>query len=122
MSQRAHAAGGAQSRLEAGLRSVTADLADLEPQLWALAVTVAILDVTLTYAGLQVGLSEGNPVMASLIGSVGIAALVVGKIAALGAGGFLRLLRPRWGPWVPLGLALPWVVAVGINAALVSLA
>lgn len=83
---------------------------------------MAILDVSLTHVGLQLGLQEGNPVMASLIGSAGIGALAVGKVAALGVGGLVRLLHPRWGPWIPLGLALPWVIAVGINATLVSLA
>lgn len=122
MTRAAPATGGGQSRLASGVRSATAELSAVEPELWLLAVAVAILDVSLTHVGLQVGLHEGNPLMASLIGSAGIAALAVSKVAALGVGGVVRVLRPRWGPWIPFGLALPWVVAVGINAALVSLA
>lgn len=122
MARGAPATGGVHSKLEARLQSATEELAAVEPQLWALAVTVAVLDVSLTHAGLQVGLQEANPLMASLIGSAGIAALALCKVAALGIGGACRLLRPRWGPWVSLGLALPWVVAVGVNAALLSLA
>lgn len=122
MSRVAPATGGRESRLDEHLRTATEALGPVERQLWALAVVMAVLDVWLTYAGLEAGLQEANPVMASLIGAAGIAALGLGKVAALGLGGACRLLRPRWGPWLSLGLALPWVVAVGINLGLLATA
>lgn len=121
MPRGARATGGVQSRLEARLQSATDELAAVEPQLWAVAVAAAALDVWLTNAGLQVGLAEANPLVAWLVGGAGIAALALVKVGALGLGGLCRLFRPSWGPWVSLGLALPWLVAVGVNATLLSL-
>lgn len=120
MSRAAHATGGGRSRLAGHLGAATEALGSVEPQLWALAVLAAVLDVWLTFVGLQAGLQEGNPVVASLVGAAGIAALGLAKVAALGVGGVCRALRPQWGPWLSLGLALPWVVAVGINLGLLA--
>jgi hypothetical protein len=41
------------------------------------------------------------------------------KVGVVGLGGLLRELVPaRQAPTIPLGLAIPWVVAVVINATL----
>lgn len=106
--------------IETRVQSITADLLPIEGRLWALALVTALLDVYLTYRGLQAGLTEGNPLVASLIETVGIAALVGLKAAAFGLAGLARLHRPTWGPWLSLGLAVPWLVAVGINGVLLA--
>ena len=115
MSWGAPAPSTAKARVEHRLRAVTAVLDPLEGHLWALAVAVAAADVALTYWGLQVGLAEGNPVVAALLSHVGILALVALKGALLGLAAGCRWACPRWGPWLPLGLALPWLAAVAIN-------
>lgn len=110
----------ARARLERRLRAVTAALDPLESHLWVGAILLAALDVGLTYWGLQVGLTEGNPVVAALLAEVGIAALAGLKGALLGLAAACRWLRPRWGPWLPLGLSLPWLAAVAINLSLLA--
>lgn len=107
--------------VDSNVRTLTDDLAAAERRLWALAVATAILDVYLTYEGLQSGLSEGNPLVASLIENAGILALAGTKGVLLSIAGLVRLRIPAWGPWLPLGLALPWLVAAGINATLIVL-
>lgn len=104
--------------VERRIRAVDAVLDPLERHLWALAVIVAAGDVVLTAWGLQAGLAEGNPFVATLISEVGILALVGLKGALLGLAAGCRWARPRWGPWLPLGLVLPWLVAVVINGTL----
>lgn len=110
----------AQARVERRLRTITAVLDPVESHLWVLAVLLAGLDVGLTYWGLQVGLAEGNPIVSALIEQVGIAALVGMKGVLLGLAAVCRWVRPRWGPWLPLGLALPWLAAVAINLTLLT--
>lgn len=121
MSRGATATAGVQSQLEAHLQSLTDGLATVEHQLWAFAVLAAAIDVWLTYAGLQVGLTEGNPLMAALMHGSGVAALASAKLVVLGVAVVGRVARPVWGPWLSLGLALPWAVAAGINAVLLAL-
>ncbi len=106
----------AQSTAEATVRSLTAKLATVEAHIWALAALAAVLDVALTYRGLQLGLTEGNPVVATLLGSAGIVGLVAVKLVVLGLAVLGRSLRPRWGPWLSLGMVVPWLGAAGINA------
>lgn len=118
MSWGAPATSTAKRDVERRIRAVDAVLEPLEGHLWALAVIVAAGDVVLTAWGLQAGLAEGNPVVAALLSQVGIVALVGLKGALLGLAAGCRWLRPRWGPWLPLGLALPWAVAVAINGTL----
>ncbi|MFB6311277.1 MAG: DUF5658 family protein, partial [Salinirussus sp.] len=81
---------------------------------------LAVLDVWLTVAGLEAGLTEGNPIVALLLAEVGIVSLFVLKGWALGLAASLRQWRPRWGPWIALGLALPWFVAVTVNLSLLA--
>ena len=95
------------------------ELAAVERELWLVVAVTLIVDVWLTHIGLQHGLHEGNPVMRAAIETFGIAVLGLTKIAVLGLAGLTRqLLNDQRGVVVPLGLALPWVAAVVINAAL----
>ncbi|MBX0285578.1 DUF5658 family protein [Haloarcula salinisoli] len=94
-------------------------LSSVERELWVLVVVALLADVYLTQTGLQAGLREGNPVARHLIETFGIGALAVFKFAVVGFAGVLRELVPaRQAPTIPLGLAIPWVVAACINATL----
>lgn len=113
----------ANAAVESHLQSITERLAPIEDRLWMLAVATAILDVYLTYLGLQAGgLTEGNPLVASLLETAGIAALLALKAGLLGLAAAARWRRPVWGPWLSLGLALPWLTAVAVNATLLAAA
>lgn len=90
----------------------------VERLLWALVVVTMALDVVTTEIGLQYGLAEGNPVVASVIGGAGVAGLVGVKLLALAVGVGARLCLPQYRLVIPLGLATPCVVAVTINTAL----
>lgn len=95
------------------------ELASVERELWLVVVATLVVDVWLTHIGLQHGLHEGNPVMRAAIETFGIAVLALTKVAVLGLAGLTRrALSEQRGVVVPLGLALPWVGAVLINAAL----
>ena len=95
------------------------ELAAVERELWLVVAVTLVIDVWLTHVGLQHGLHEGNPVMRVAIETFGIAVLALTKVGVLGLAGLTRqLLSDQRGVVVPLGLALPWVVAVVINAAL----
>ena len=97
------------------------ELAAVERELWLVVAVTLIVDVWLTHVGLQHGLHEGNPVMRAAIETFGIAVLGATKIGVLGLAGLTRqLLNEQRGVVVPLGLALPWLTAVVINAALLS--
>lgn len=95
--------------------------------LWALAVLAMALDVAITGVGLSLGFRERNPLARAFIEAGGLlAAGVALKGGSLAVGyGCWRLLpwlapaATRYRYVVPLGLALPSWVAVGINAALV---
>lgn len=118
MSRGAPATTGVQAFVQRRMVAMTDVLAHNEQQLWALAVLAGVLDVWLTSWGLRVGLAEGNPVVAVLLAEVGIVALagVKGGLVAVAVG--CRQYRPRWGPWLSLGLVLPWMGAVAVNLAL----
>jgi hypothetical protein len=110
-----------QRTVETWAQALLDRLSAVERELWILVVTAMLADLWLTQRGLRQGLYEANPVVRSLVTQYGTAALPVLKTAALGVGGATRELVPeRTAPVVPLGLALPWVVAVAINALLLS--
>lgn len=97
-----------------------AALARRERALWALAVLALFGDVLLTRYGLSVGLAEQNPVAASVIATHGLAGMAALKLpgAALALG--WRAVLPRsYRGIAPLALALPWLVAVGINTGVI---
>jgi hypothetical protein len=110
----------ARAAVERQVRAVTAVLDPVERRLWIAAGVLAALDVVLTVRGLEAGLVEGNPVVAMLLSDVGVLAFVAVKGAALGFAASIRWARPRWGPWLALGLALPWLVAVAVNGVLLA--
>lgn len=120
MGQGAPAPAGTVADVERELSAATAVLAPLESQLWLLAVAAAALDVWLTHWGLHAGFAEGNPVLAVLLAEVGIAALAAVKGAAFVVAAGFRQYQPLWGPWLPLGLALPWIGAVVVNVVLIA--
>lgn len=90
-----------------------------ETELWGLVVVSMVTDTALTYYGLERGLIEGNPIARYALERFGYAALGALKLFALGVGLAGRaVLPPDYRAVVPLGLAIPWVVASVINAAL----
>jgi hypothetical protein len=92
------------------------DRGEIERHLWLVVVFALVADVHLTHLGLQYGLTEGNPVARWAIAAGGIEALALGKVAVLGIAGLVRWRYPRHGPVIPLGLAVPWLTAVALNA------
>lgn len=96
------------------------DLPRRERDAWGLVAAVFVADVALTFAGLQLGLAEGNPLMAYAIGLGGIAALVLAKTMVLVVAGLVRHWRPEDGAAIAMGVAVPWLVAVLINAATIA--
>lgn len=96
------------------------DVDALETTLWLVVLASITLDVYTTYLGLTAGLTEGNPVMRWAIEGYGFAALGLAKLAVLAGAGIVRELRPRYGPTIALGLAIPWVLTVAINVVVLS--
>lgn len=99
------------------MERLLAELTAVEPALWLIALSTLTIDVYLTYRGLQLGLAEGNPVMATAIHGAGFAMLGLAKALALGTAGLVREYVSEYGAVIPLGLSLPWLVAVVINVA-----
>ena len=92
--------------------------AALETPLWALAAASMALDAALTAYGLRIGLTEANPLARRLIravGLVGAMALLKGAALLVGLAAWRRLPRP-YRIVAPSGLALPWTIAVAVNA------
>lgn len=96
--------------------------------LWTLAVVAMVLDIAITGVGLSFGLSERNPVAQAAIDAIGLfGAGVVLKGGVLAFGYACWRLFSRLFPTtpdhhrnvVPLGVAVPSWVAVGINTSLV---
>ncbi|WP_240334843.1 DUF5658 family protein [Halorussus sp. MSC15.2] len=108
-----------------GRRRVTAAVADVsrtERLLWLLVAVALVGDLLTTYYGLQMGLSESNPVARTAIETFGFSAMVGLKLFAVGVGlGCRRLLPDRHGLLVPAGLAVPWTGAVLVNLALYAM-
>lgn len=102
---------------------VWATLSDHEEALWALVVGAMLADVLLTYYGLERGFTESNPVARLALERIGYASLAVLKLVALAVGAAGRwALPPGYAVVVPLGLAIPWIIASLVNAALIGLA
>lgn len=96
------------------------DVATVEATLWVIVLASVALDVYTTYLGLAAGLTEGNPVMRWAIADFGFGSLVAAKIVVVGAAAALRAHRPRFGRTIALGLAIPWVVTVVANVAVLA--
>lgn len=98
-------------------------LAGVERELWMLALLGLVGDLALTVYGLERGLTEANPVARAALAAHGYPALAAMKAGAVavGVGGWLVLPR-RHRAVVPLALALPWTLAVLVNAVTLTLA
>lgn len=96
-------------------------LSRYERELWFLTVAAMLVDVTLTVHGLHLGLRELNPVARAALEQMGAVGLYGLKAIALLLGAVCAAVVPeRYTPFVPLGLAVPSLVAVVINAAVIS--
>lgn len=91
-----------------------------ERLLWGVVAFALVADVVLTVAGLGLGHTEGNPAMRWAIGAGGIGALVLAKLCIVGLGYAVARLRPASAGVVPLGLAIPWLLAAAINAVVIA--
>ncbi|WP_436909364.1 DUF5658 family protein [Halosimplex marinum] len=108
------------SAVDEYLGSAPGSVSDLELLLWALVGWALVLDIVLTAYGLSIGLVERNPLMRQAIDTFGLAALGLAKAGAVGVALVFRLLWPEYAIVAPLGLAVPWVLAVLFNAALLA--
>ena len=95
-------------------------LARRERLLWAAVAFAFVGDLLLTNYGLSLGLTEQNPVAASTLAVHGWAGMVALKLPATAIALGWRVVLPSvYRGFVPLLLALPWLVAVGINAGVI---
>lgn len=93
-----------------------------ERELWLLTLGAMLVDVTLTVHGLQLGLRELNPVARAALDTAGVLGLYALKGVALTMGVCcVRLIPSTYSPLVPLGLAIPSVLAVIINTTVISI-
>lgn len=58
-------------------------------RLWTALVALAAADAVTTVAAIQMGLPEANPLLASLVGMMGLLAIPLSKVAYVGAAGLL---------------------------------
>jgi hypothetical protein len=89
--------------------------------LWGVVVVALVLDVVLTYYGLGLGLQEGNPIARSFFSMLGVIEamlLLKGSVMAMALVAWIALPR-QYRAVVPIGVALPWLVASAINATLI---
>jgi hypothetical protein len=101
-------------------RRVTAGLANKEQAVWVLVLSAMLVDVTLTIHGLQLGLSERNPVAQAALDAAGAVGLYLLKLGAVVTGLCCRTLLPAsCTVVVPLALGIPSLIAVGCNAVLI---
>ncbi len=97
-------------------------LSRYERELWFLTLSAMLIDVTLTTHGLQLGLRELNPVARAALDSAGVVGLYGLKIVAVFLGVLCVWAIPdEYTAVVPLGLAIPSLIAVIINTVLISI-
>ncbi|MFC4553349.1 MULTISPECIES: DUF5658 family protein [Halorussus] len=95
------------------------DVEGIERALWVLVAAALVGDLLTTYYGLQIGLTESNPVARAALEQFGFAAMFAMKLFAVGVGVFCRqFLAGRHVLLVPVGLAVPWTAAVVVNLSL----
>lgn len=88
--------------------------------LWALVLGFALADTLLTVVGLELGLSEANPVARSMLSMFGVAGLVLLKGVSLGLlAAIVRTIPGRFEAAALLGFCLPQAAATGVNVTLV---
>ncbi|MFC7139550.1 DUF5658 family protein [Halosimplex aquaticum] len=108
------------STIDEYLGAVSGSVSDLELLLWVLVCWALVLDIVLTAYGLSVGLVERNPLMRQALDAFGLSALALAKAAAVAVALVFRALWPEYALVAPIGLAIPWVLAVVFNAALLA--
>jgi hypothetical protein len=89
--------------------------------LWSLVAVSFVLDIGLTYYGLDIGLREGNPVARAFFEAFGVVeSMVLMKSVVVGMALAAWVSIPeRYRPVIPIGVALPWLVASAINISLI---
>ncbi|WP_232701269.1 DUF5658 family protein [Halobacterium wangiae] len=99
----------------------TLGVSSTEARLWLVAVGALLGDLLLTYYGIaHAGLSEGNPLAASVLAGHGYAGLAAMKVAAFAVAAGGRQVVPPAYRWIaPICLAVPWLLAVTVNTALI---
>ena len=106
-----------------GLTDYWGTLSRREGTLWLVVVASMVVDLLLTYYGIERGLAEANPVARAGLDRFGYAALGAIKLVAVGVGLACRPFLPRnYTAVVPLALAIPWIVASLINAVMIGVA
>ncbi|MDG5776808.1 DUF5658 family protein [Haloarculaceae archaeon H-GB2-1] len=101
-------------------RQALAVATDLERELWVLVLLLTGADVALTVYGLQLGFQELNPVAVYMLEQAGVYGLGFLKAVVLAFAGVYWIVLPRrFGPLVPLGIAIPWFAAVSVNSLLI---
>jgi hypothetical protein len=90
--------------------------------LWLLVAASLVADTSLTVYGLELGLTERNPVAVDLIETVGVVpALLSLKAVAVGVGvAGWAVLPPDYRGLVPASLAVPWTLASVLNVVAVG--
>jgi len=106
--------------VEEYLGTVSGTVSDLELLLWVLVCWALLLDVVLTAYGLSIGLVERNPLMRQALDAFGVTALVFAKAGAVAVALGFRVVWPEYALLAPIGLAIPWTIAVLVNAALIA--
>lgn len=103
------------------LRSVgVLDSAQHRQLLWGLVIGFALSDTVLTVVGLNIGLTESNPVARSALSTYGTLGLVMLKTASiLLLVVIVRVLPGRFTSIALLGFCLPQAAATGINTVLI---
>lgn len=90
--------------------------------LWASVALSLLLDSLLTGYGLRQGLTEANPVVRTLVVAYGAPvalAATKGAVLAVGVAAW-RVLPSGRRAVVPIGLAIPWWIAVVVNVVSLS--
>lgn len=90
-------------------------------ELWMVVLFLAVMDVGLTYLGLQHGLVEVNPIARIGHSFAGVWALIAGKGIALGFGVTAAALLDRREYLIPMIFLVIWGAAVAANTHLLLL-
>lgn len=96
-----------------------ASVSSVELGLWLVVLVAMLLDIATTAYGLSNGLVERNPFVRGALDTFGLAVLPVLKLGAVALALACRRAWPVCAHVVPLGLAVPWSLAAGINLALI---
>jgi hypothetical protein len=89
--------------------------------LWGLVAVSFVLDIGLTYHGLELGLKESNPVARhffTVFGVIESMVLMKGVVVVMALVAWVSV-PDRYRPVIPIGVALPWLVASVINISLI---